>query len=506
MKLSIAYLLVVLPVNALAWSPFKHTAVLNVAVTGNFDIDDGSKFNPQELLDAYKPEIYTEALIRLKRLESKPICHRVAAQLLMNNCRGLDGINEQAYQLNSDHIQTHQIETFTASLTVCEMEHLGLELDIPNTCSAFSSAALYDYARKHKEKLEVSHQQKDDCIKALSHGKGLGIWLSYRDTAMMFCRAAGLGLEKDQHILLHKVLAQNMAEFSEGVHADLEIIRTKMKSSAQAADSYLKAFFSTANEWTITFQQAFQSASKNAEQKVNSRMNSIAENANAADHMVKQFVKTVIASTAEVSSNQEHALQASTTNIQSQMGDINKMMDITEESLAILGTIISDRLNPMIISLILMAVMNVTDILQGHAHKLDQASRAASDINNELRQAVEHVQFWGDASMLSGSNWLLRGSVPASMVLVGRYAFSTSLRSDTALGASGLVLSEVIIWARRSSVLASCRWGWNLVSSSSHMPSSVTHKAKEVKFVDTTPVQFSSPKISRIEDPRPEMI
>ncbi|CAL3962534.1 unnamed protein product [Diplocarpon coronariae] len=522
MKLSATYLLAVLPAIALAWSPFRHTAEVDVVATDNcisvdqdrtVGIDDGSKFNPQELLDAYKPEIYTEALIRLKRLESKPICHRVAAQLLVNNCRSLDGINEQAYQLDSDHIQTHQIETFTAGLTVCEMEHLGLELDIPQSCSAFSSAALFEYARDHKRKLEVSHQQKDDCIKALSHGKGLGIWLSYRDTAVMFCRAA------DQHILLHKVLAQNMAEFSEGVHADLEIIRMKIKDNARASDSYLKTFFSTANQWTVKLQQAFQSASKNAE-NIDSRMDSIARNAHTADHMVKQFVKTVIASTAEVSANQEHALQASTTNMHSQMGEINKIMGITEESLAILSTVISDRLNPMIVSLserqdaleevqsksVLMAVMNATEILQGHAHKLNEASRAASDINHELRQAVEHVHFWGDALILSGFDWLLRSSIPASMVLIGRCAFSTSLKSDMALGASGLVISEVIIWARHSTLLATCRWGWNFVSSSSHMPSSVTHKPREVRFAVTTPVQSSSPTTPRNEDLRLEMI
>ncbi|KAK6587045.1 hypothetical protein PZA11_000335 [Diplocarpon coronariae] len=423
MKLSATYLLAVLPAIALAWSPFRHTAEVDVVATDNYQdrtvgIDDGSKFNPQELLDAYKPEIYTEALIRLKRLESKPICHRVAAQLLVNNCRSLDGINEQAYQLDSDHIQTHQIETFTAGLTVCEMEHLGLELDIPQSCSAFSSAALFEYARDHKRKLEVSHQQKDDY----------------------------------QHILLHKVLAQNMAEFSEGVHADLEIIRMKIKDNARASDSYLKTFFSTANQWTVKLQQAFQSASKNAEvrlhfaatnhclleQNIDSRMDSIARNAHTADHMVKQFVKTVIASTAEVSANQEHALQASTTNMHSQMGEINKIMGITEESLAILSTVISQSKS------VLMAVMNATEILQGHAHKLNEASRAASDINHELRQAVEHVHFWGDALILSGFDWLLRSSIPASMVLIGRCAFSTSLKSDMALGASGKLCSSTI--------------------------------------------------------------
>lgn len=165
--------------------------------------DSDFKFNPQELLDSRKPEVYSEALVRLKRLEGEPICHRVAAQLLMNNCRGLEGINEQTYQLNSDHIQRHHVETFAASLTTCEMERLGdpeaPDDPVPQACSMFSSSALFEHVREQKGNLVVTHEEVHSCIIALTKiENGYATWLSYRDTALMFCRAAGLDLEKSE--------------------------------------------------------------------------------------------------------------------------------------------------------------------------------------------------------------------------------------------------------------------------------------------------------------------
>ncbi len=257
----------------------------------------------------------------------------------MNNCRGLDGINEQTYQLNSDHIQRHHVESFTASLTICEMERSALF--VPDACSAFSSAALFQHARENKGKLEVSPEQVGDCMIALAHDtKGLTLWVSYRNSAMMFCRAARLDLEKDQHILLHKELANNMAKFSAAVHEDFELIREKMADNARAADSYLETFLGNANEMKSKLQEALQSVFKDAEH-VDVAMDSIVKNSNTAAHMMKQLVQTIYTSTAEVSAQQEHALQVGTTNIQTQMGDINKMMSVTEEGLAILGAIIS---------------------------------------------------------------------------------------------------------------------------------------------------------------------
>lgn len=214
MKLSIVYLLAVLSATALAWGPFKNSGApadgIVSAGNGNIPIlylhlrmltlsDQGRptdiepKFNPKELLESRKPEFYTEALVGLERLEDQPLCHRVAAQLLMKNCRGLDGVDKQTYQLNSDQTQKHHIEAFTASLTVCEMEEVSFL--VPESCLPFSSSSIFHHAREIGH-LKVSREQIIDCKTAIHQNpSNQHIWSNFVTSATVFCRAARSELE-----------------------------------------------------------------------------------------------------------------------------------------------------------------------------------------------------------------------------------------------------------------------------------------------------------------------
>jgi hypothetical protein len=57
--------------------------------------------------------------------------------------------------------------------------------------------------------------------------------------------------------------------------------------------------------------------------------------------MIKQLIQTVYATNAEVSAQQDLALQTGTKNIQNQMGDINRMMGATEEGMKIISALVS---------------------------------------------------------------------------------------------------------------------------------------------------------------------
>ena len=86
-----------------------------------------------------------------------------------------------------------------------------------------------------------------------------------------------------------------------------------------------------------------------------------------------------------------------------------------------------------------MAVTNATDILQGHAQKLNEASRAASQINRKLEQAVENAQTWGDALSMSGSipDWTLRTWIPVGLVVIGNFGYAATWSSNIQLGIAG---------------------------------------------------------------------
>jgi hypothetical protein len=172
-------------------------------------------------------------MVELKRLEEKPLCHRIAAQMLMKNCAGLEGINEQDYEFYSGRVQRHQVESFAASLALCDMERGNM--DIPDACSPFQLPALLRALEDGQGHLQVSAEQVGACLTGLAqdhshceylshsfaflspvdvyelfrcYSKTLFLgrllmeiflgssWLSYRDKALMFCRAARMDIEK----------------------------------------------------------------------------------------------------------------------------------------------------------------------------------------------------------------------------------------------------------------------------------------------------------------------
>jgi hypothetical protein len=199
--------------HALGYNPFRGAPSDTVA-EGEYDIvllflvsnasidrnelpDVTFDFNPAELIypKSRRPKIYANAIIELKRLEEEPLCHRMAAQLLINNCRGLADIDEHNYDAKSTHLQRSNVESFACSLAICDMERA--RSPIPEQCSPYASASLFRAARDADSKLQVSPEQVGDCLNALtSDPNHWNTWLSYRDRALLFCRAARVDIDK----------------------------------------------------------------------------------------------------------------------------------------------------------------------------------------------------------------------------------------------------------------------------------------------------------------------
>ena len=193
-----------------AYNPFQRSSQSTSTITGknklprpiqsNQFIDSPSAsgsldFKANELLEstARKPDIYTKAMIELKRLEEEPICHRVAVKLLVNNCQGLEDFREGEYQPESSRLQRHHVESFAASLAICDLERGRFV--IPYACNLFTSHALQRAAEQGT--LQVSPEQVGECLEALGQDHShWNTWLSYRDKALLFCRAARFDTEK----------------------------------------------------------------------------------------------------------------------------------------------------------------------------------------------------------------------------------------------------------------------------------------------------------------------
>jgi hypothetical protein len=161
-----------------------------------------------------KPELYNKAMLELKRLEDEPLCHRLAAQLLMNTCRGLQNVNEENLQFTKSRLQRNHVESFAAALTICDME--DVKMAVPEACRPLSSSALFQAVRDNMDTLVVPADVVGACLTSLSEQeKPWMTWLSRRDTALLFCRASSIDMDNGTEI--SQVCSKNTNDFGRSV-------------------------------------------------------------------------------------------------------------------------------------------------------------------------------------------------------------------------------------------------------------------------------------------------
>jgi hypothetical protein len=154
----------------------------------------GSRIDLEQSRDRAN-ELYASAMLQLKRLEEEPICHRVAAQLLMSNCQGLENINQKDYDLYSGRIQRHYVESLAASLAICDMERSSMV--VPDACESFRLPSLLRASQEGDGKLQITQDEVGSCLEGL--GKNPSHWLSwtsYRDNCLLICQVARSDIEK----------------------------------------------------------------------------------------------------------------------------------------------------------------------------------------------------------------------------------------------------------------------------------------------------------------------
>ncbi|KAH8601289.1 hypothetical protein B0O99DRAFT_736507 [Bisporella sp. PMI_857] len=475
-------LLLCLPLMVCAFNPFK-SASQEVSAR-NDRAEALPELNPKELLEATlrKPEIYTKAILELKRLEEEPICHRVAAQLLMNNCRGLENMGDSEYQFHSAHLQRHHVESFAASLALCDLERGGFI--IPPACVQFTSSYLMRASHGAKGRLEVSPDQVGSCLGALGQDHSHWMtWLSYRDKALLFCRAARFDIDKDQAILSHKKLTQIMAEFADGLDEDLRSIKQKMSDQAHATDSYFEGMKSQAEHLKNKIQVSIDSISTDFKEAASSIKTTIGSTKDL-QRILRNLIESLMQSNAEIAASRERALSVTTNRAKSEMEDLSLLAGETGAAIAELKDSIWSLL-PAITSLgmrqdaldkrsdLLFATMvNMTILLKNHTKSLEQANTAAYGIHHSLEKAALAAQSWNETVGISGmlGEYALRIACPMVSVLLGNHGLPPSLARNAALILGGFGIAESVVKIRHSTFSwYSWDWLWAPVASSPNM-------------------------------------
>jgi hypothetical protein len=141
------------------------------------------------------PDVYAAALSELKELEAQPLCHRVAARLLVNNCQLLDGKDEATVLTDSGRQLRDFIDSYAASLAICDLERGSF--NIPYQCAKFRESALSQLAVRNEAYMHVTSKEIDSCLSALGvSDSAWNTWVSYRHKALRFCEAARADNEK----------------------------------------------------------------------------------------------------------------------------------------------------------------------------------------------------------------------------------------------------------------------------------------------------------------------
>lgn len=156
--------------------------------------DQKHVFRPMRSHESHQ-SVYSISLSELQELESEPLCHRIAARLLINNCQLLDGRDEATVLTDSGRVARDFIDSFAASLAICDLERGSFF--IPISCSKFREPALAELRAPSKPNLHVSTAEIDSCLEGLVQSDSAwSTWISYRHKALRFCEAARAENEK----------------------------------------------------------------------------------------------------------------------------------------------------------------------------------------------------------------------------------------------------------------------------------------------------------------------
>lgn len=183
------------------------------------------------------PNVYAVAMKELQELESEPLCHRIAARLLVNNCQLLEGKDDATVLTDSGRRIRDFVDSYAASLAICDLERGSFV--IPSGCALFRERSLAHLPTSKVAHLHVSPRQIDSCLSGLAKSDSAwNTWVSYRHKALRFCEAARADNDKGNHssslhkkssnlaaaqsIRLYQRLTEVLSKLSEGVEQELE--------------------------------------------------------------------------------------------------------------------------------------------------------------------------------------------------------------------------------------------------------------------------------------------
>ncbi|KAG7140271.1 hypothetical protein HYQ45_002973 [Verticillium longisporum] len=365
--------------------------------------------------------MYAVALRELQELETQPLCHRVAARLLVNNCQLLDGKDDATVLIDSGRQVRDFVDSYAASLAICDLERGSFS--IPSDCFRFQETVLLNLPEFDKTNLHVSTREIDSCLTALAKSDSAwNTWVSYRHKALRFCEAARADNEKAQNVELYKRLTGVLSRLTHGVEAELEkhlrSINDKLDNAHLNLDHLAPRLNRLRDDLTALEQMLSERVFHTATDTTSSIQNGLRD-ANTLQQLISVLIETVLQSNADSSTSHDRAIETmqkytdlessvsavleglitSTNSLQehitaskSQAAALAHQQDRLEQGLkTLLG--FSDKLATKYddhVEMIEKAHSKAGDILD----KLTEASASASTVHDSIRGSVGWMNWW----------------------------------------------------------------------------------------------------------------
>ncbi|KAF7548771.1 hypothetical protein G7046_g8550 [Stylonectria norvegica] len=408
---------------------------------------------------------YAMALKELQELETEPLCHRIAARLLVNNCQLLEGHDEATVHTDSGRASRDFVDSYAASLAICDLER-G-DFVIPSSCSRFRESTLASIPVPAKPHLHVSTYEVDNCLKGLAQSDSAwNTWVSYRQKAWRFCQAARNDNEKTGHILLFRRVTRILEKLTTSIELEIEERLDSMNRMFQEATDSVESLAPHVDHLESRLRQVDEMIAgqlARTAQESNKIMESGLEHAGNLQDLLALLLKTAMDNAAEVANSHELALQAATHKVGDEIDAVLGVLSVAvSATVSLQDQIESSRVQAAEIiqnqNKIEAGMERLEDLAtslstkyESHEGRLVQAQRKAGDILEILETATNSASKFNNA-IFSGfglAGWWPYFLCPAASLVMGSYGLEPSALRNIWLVGIGEAVGFLVSGANR---------------------------------------------------------
>lgn len=422
-------------------------------------VDTNERRSALSQQDSRHSDIYTRALNELQEMESEPLCHRVAARLLVNNCELVDGKNEATMLTDSGRQLRDFVDSYAASLAICDLERGSFK--IPNECAKFREPSLTQIAMRSEPQLHVTPSEIGLCLSALAASDAAwSTWVSYRHKALRFCEAARADNEKDQNILLYQRLTQVIAKLTDGVEAELQKRMDDLDNRARQSMENLDRLAPKVDELGegLSRLESYLSGDLDfAMRKATESMQDSLENAEGLQKLLGLLFANVLDGSSRAAHAHETSLQQ-TKRVNDGMGALIDIVSTAMASSASLSQQIQFQ-NQQAVALaqrqdaleqgvdrILAATEKLSDEVEDHTSMLKQAKNITNEILDALEETAAAALTVNESMFKTATtkSWWPFLVCPSASLVLGSYGMPPSMLRNFGLLAFGEAIGFLV--------------------------------------------------------------